>query len=417
MKKLYLFLFSFFCFFPLFVGATELEIQSENMVLYNLTEDKLLTSKNKDEKVSIASMTKIMTALVAIEHIENIDETITLNYKVFEGLLEANASVVGFRVGQTVTYLDLLYGTLLPSGADATRALAINLAGSEEEFVNWMNEKAKSLNLKNTHFVNTSGLDDENHYSTVDEVATILKSAIQNELFKEIFESDSYVSSDKTITMYGTLRKTLNTYGLKADYIIGAKTGYTNDAGRCLASIAYDENEDIYYLLVTAKAPTTTGYYHLTDAITIYRYYFTNYGYQKLLKVGDELVTLKTKSAKKDTVVIHATRDVLKYMEKDYKRELVTMQYEGEEIVSAFTKVGTQLGILTLSYNGEVLEKVPIVLDAKIPFSLWVFLMENILWIILSILFIVFVKHYFEERKKKHYKMKKIPKKRTLKRI
>lgn len=417
MKKIYTILFLIFCFLPLLVNATELEIQSENMVLYNLTENKLLTSKNKDERVSIASMTKIMTTLVAIEKIENLDETIVLNYKVFEGLLAANASVAGFKVGQTVTYKDLLYGSLLPSGADATRALALSLVGSEEEFVNLMNQKAQKLNLKNTHFVNTSGLDEEGHYSTVDEVATMLKEALKNETFKEIFESDTYTTSDEKLTMYGTLRTTLRKYGLKADYIIGAKTGYTLDAGRCLASLAYDSDENIYYLLVTAKAPTTKGYYHLTDAINIYHYYFTNYGYQKLLKVGDELVTLKTKSAKKDTVIIHATEDVLKYLEKNYKREEVTMEYNGEEVVSAFTKVGTHLGNLTLFYHGEVLATVPIVLDAKIEFSLWVFIMENILIIITSIIVVVFTTHYIKERKKKRYKMKKLPKKRTLKRI
>lgn len=209
------------------VRALEVDINSKNMVLYNLTEDVLMAEKNKDERVNIASMTKIMTTLVAIEHIDNLDEKVVLNYQVFEGLVEANASVAGFKLGQTVTYRDLLYGTLLPSGADATKALALNLAGSESKFVSWMNKKAKDLGLKDTHFVNTSGLDVDGHYSTVNEVATMLKEAIKNETFNEIFKSKSYITSDNSLTMYSTFRGYVNRYGLSADYVVGAKTGYT----------------------------------------------------------------------------------------------------------------------------------------------------------------------------------------------
>lgn len=118
------------------------------------------------------------------------------------GLVEANASVVGLRVNQTVTYEDLLYSTLLASGADAVRTLAITISGNENDFVTLMNKKAKDLNMNNTHFVNATGSDAKNHYSTVNDVAILVMEALKNETFKEIFTAKSYTFKDKSKHKY-----------------------------------------------------------------------------------------------------------------------------------------------------------------------------------------------------------------------
>ena len=152
---------------PINVFALDLDITSSNAVMYNLNDNEIIYEKNKDEEVSIASLTKIMTCIVALENIDNLDEKIVLTNKDFEGLIEQNAAQAGFRVGEEVTYKDLLYGLMLPSGADAAQALARNIAGSNEEYVELMNKKVKELKLKHTHFVNTTGLDIDNHYSSV----------------------------------------------------------------------------------------------------------------------------------------------------------------------------------------------------------------------------------------------------------
>ena len=387
-------------FLPFSVFA--LDIESSNMILYNLNEDKMIDSKNEEERISIASMTKIMTTLVAIDHIKDLDDTITLTSKVFLGLREANASVAGFRLGQKVTYRDLLYGVLLPSGADAANALAIFLAGGEKEFVVWMNEKAKALGLENTHFENTTGLDKEGHYSTVKDVATMLKEALKNDIFKQIFESKSYQVSDKSMTLYSTLSTSLTRYRLKADYILGGKTGYTYDAGRCLASIAYDNQHDIYYLLVTARAPLTTAYYHLTDAIKIYDYYFENYGYQKLVASGDTFVTLKTKFSKEKDYNISASEDFVWYLNNDYNKDDVTYQYHGIETITPFMKEGKTLGTVDIYYKNEKVGTMDITLDHSIPFSFLSFLLEYI-WIVvlfLAFCFLFIIKVIFFRKKK-----------------
>ena len=203
MKKLIIFLL---CLLSI-NNVKALELNSKNAVLYNLNENKVVYEMNKDEKTNIASLTKIMTTLVAIEHIKDYNLTVTIKSSMFTGLKEANAAVIGLRVGQVVTYNDLLYGMFVASGADATRALVISIAGSESEFVKIMNQKAKDLGLKNTKFSDTTGLDEANQYSTVDDVATVLKEALNNSKFKELFTAQSYTLSNKAITVYSTLRK------------------------------------------------------------------------------------------------------------------------------------------------------------------------------------------------------------------
>ena len=178
------------------VQALELDIHSTNAILYNTNDDKVLYEKNENERVQIASLTKIMTAIVTLDKIDNLDEKVTLVSEDLKGLLEENLVTAGFKVGQTVSYRDLLYGLLLPSGADAAKALARSIGGTEDNFVKLMNEKAKKLNLKETHFTNPIGLDDENNYSTVKDVSLMFEYALKNDDFKKIVTSSSYTTSD-----------------------------------------------------------------------------------------------------------------------------------------------------------------------------------------------------------------------------
>lgn len=404
MKKILYFIIFLFCFFVSNVKALEVDIYSENMVLYNLNEDFVIAEKNKDEKTSIASMTKIMTVLVAIQNINDLNEKIVLTKDVFYGLKEANASVAGFSVGQTVTYKDLLYGAFLPSGADATNALAINLTGSIDNFVKLMNDEAKKLNLKNTNFSNTTGLDDENHYSSVNDVAITLKEALKNEIFKEIFIAEKYLTSDKSLTFSSTLDMSLSTYSISADYIIGGKTGYTFDAGRCLASLAYDKINDIYYLLVTSKAPTTTKYYHLLDAKNIYEHYFENYKYYDLIKQDDIITKIETKYAKEKTINILTQNTIQKYLKNDFDIDKLVINYVGKDIVNYNTKVGEKLGTVYLNYNEEELDSFDVFLTEQLHFSLSEFIKEHFLIILISIVIISTLFKFLRKKKKRNKK-------------
>ena len=253
-------------------------IDSKNYILYNMNEDKEILSLSPDERISIASLTKIMTLIVAIENIKNLDEKIIITSNDLEGLLEEDASVAGLCEGEEVTYCDLLYALFLPSGADAARALANNIGGNVNSFVRLMNKKVKQLNLINTHFSNVTGLDKKNNYSSVKDVLIMLKYALQNKIFYKIFTAKEYITSDSLLTLYSTFWQTAAKYNYDMNYVIGAKTGYTDAAGKCLATLAIDSKNSTSYILVTCGANTTTeDAYHIKDASSIYKYCFKRY--------------------------------------------------------------------------------------------------------------------------------------------
>jgi len=383
MKKI---VFGIFVMFIMVMHTHALELNSKYAVLYNLNEDKVIYEKNKDEKVSIASLTKIMTALVAIDNIKNFDEKVTITSDMLRFLDEYNAYVIGLKVNQKVTYNDLLYGTLLPSGADCARALAVSIAGSEEEFVKMMNDKAKELGLDNTYYQNSIGLDQNRHYSTTDEVAKLLIEALKNKKFKEVFTTKSYVLSDNSMTLYSSLVSNAKTYGLDISYFEGAKTGYTLDAGKCLASVALDSENNIEYLLVTIYAPIDSSRaYNIEDAINTYDYYFENYKYHNLVDKGDLILTLPTKYGKASEVNIYASEDIKYYLDNTFNKEDVTLDYNGVDIVKTGMNVGDKLGTIDVIYNGEVLKTFDVLLTEKVDFSLGVFLKENIVAVLISL--------------------------------
>ena len=217
-------------------------------------------------------MTKIMTAIVAIEELDDLDQEITLTSDMFAGLYERDATQAGFQPDETVRAIDLLYGVMLPSGAECCIALADTIAGSEEGFVELMNQKAEKLGMDGTHFCDTTGLHDPDHYSTAKDIAILLKYAIRNDTFREIIESPYYSTPGTNIhpdgiTFYSSMFNNLPDPSVTGGKILGGKTGFTNDAGLCLASFA--EIDGTEYILVTAGA-FSAGTPHITDAVTIY---------------------------------------------------------------------------------------------------------------------------------------------------
>ena len=225
-----------------------------------------------EEIIYPASMTKIMTAIVAIEELSDLEQEITLTSDMFAGLYERDATQAGFQPDETVRAIDLLYGVMLPSGAECCIALADSIAGSEEGFVELMNQKAEKLGMDGTHFCDTTGLHDPDHYSTAKDIAILLKYAIRNDTFREIIESP-YHSTPGTnihpdgITFYSSMFNHLPDPTVTGGKILGGKTGFTNDAGLCLAS--YAEIDGTEYILVTAGA-FSAGTPHIDDAVTIY---------------------------------------------------------------------------------------------------------------------------------------------------
>ncbi|CAI6049261.1 D-alanyl-D-alanine carboxypeptidase family protein [Cohnella sp. JJ-181] len=250
-------------------------LHSSHAILVRLDDGRVLMDKNIEERVYPASLTKIMTAIVAIERIPDLTETVKLAPDMFDTLRAQNASMAGFLPGERVSAIDLLYGAMLPSGADASVGLATRVAGSEAKFAALMNKKAKSLGMSGTHFVNATGLHDPDHYTTVRDLSVLLAYALKNETFRQVFTASRH-ATDPTdlhpdgITLRSSMFKELGESGLAGEEIVGGKTGYTEKAGLCLASLGRLDGKE--YILVTtgAKGDRKSEAYDIADAVSVY---------------------------------------------------------------------------------------------------------------------------------------------------
>lgn len=251
------------------------KLTSPNAILVRLKDDAILMQKNSQEKIYPASLTKIMTAIVAIENLPNLNEEIGLTNYTFQGLYKADASMTGFQPGENVRAIDLLYGALLPSGAESCIGLADQIAGSEQGFVKMMNQKAADIGMDNTHFENATGLHNKNHYTTVKDMAILLSYALQNDTFREIFTSSRHSTQPTNkhpdgMTFYSTMFQELSNQSIIDGEILGGKTGYTDEAGLCLASLAKVGRQEYILISAGAKGDHHSEQYNITDALAVY---------------------------------------------------------------------------------------------------------------------------------------------------
>ena len=250
-------------------------LNSPYAILMDASTGEVLAEQNANTQMYPASMTKILTAVTAMESVSSLDETVTMPYEIYEALYEEDASMAGFEAGEQASVRQLLYGVILPSGAECCIALADLIDGSESAFVQRMNEKAQTLGMSSTHFVTCTGLHDAQHYSTVRDIAVLLQYALQSSDFREIFTAHSYsvaptAQHPEGFTFYSTMFQSLGDASVTGGEILGGKTGYTEEAGLCLASLAQVNGRE--YILVTAGAPGShdTEPLHTIDAKAVY---------------------------------------------------------------------------------------------------------------------------------------------------
>lgn len=277
MKKILLFLLLIFIFIPTINASTS---TANSYVLMDANTGRILQSKNMHEKSLIASITKIMTCIIAIES-NKLNETI----KVDESILKSYGSGIYIQIGEEMKLVDMLYGLMLRSGNDAAIMIATYVAGSEKNFVNLMNKKAKELGMEDTLFVNSSGLDntDSGNYSSAYDMAKLTQYAMKNEIYRKIVGTKKYtVKSNYKTYVWNNKNKLLN-----YDYITGGKTGYTKKAARTLVSTATKNNMNLIVVTIRDSDDWNT---HLS----LYDYAFNNYIVYKVLNknnfevIGDE---------------------------------------------------------------------------------------------------------------------------------
>jgi D-alanyl-D-alanine carboxypeptidase len=234
---------------------TTRRVASQSIYLLRLGDDTALLDIDGGTRLAAASLVKIMTALVTLEQASSLEQTAVITQATLDTMKKESATVAGFAAGESVSYRDLLYGLLLPSGADCAETLAASVMGTRAEFIACMNDTAARLGLTDTHFVNPTGLTEDAQYSTARDLAVLLKYALNNPEFRQIFTSATWKATPSPKLPSGlsvrnvTLQNILSNLGPKS---AGCKTGYTSKAGLCLAT--WFDTGQAEYILITLGA-------------------------------------------------------------------------------------------------------------------------------------------------------------------
>lgn len=387
MKKIVLFILCFFTFTINVFALDDPTLYSKNYCLYDLTDDKIIYEKNIQERTNIASLTKIMTTITAIEKINNLDDYVTITSEMLSNI-KYDASLAGLKIGDKLTYKDLLYASILPSGADATQALAYSLSGSINNFVNDMNTLAKKIGMENSNFVNVTGLDIDNHYSTVNDLLKMLQYALKNETFKTIYTTKSYTLSNGLV-VDATVKKYNNLMKLDISRIIGSKTGYTNKAGLCISSIFESNNHE--FIFISTNAEFIYGnYYNLKDNLNIINFMDKNYNNQTIVKSTDIIKTIPVNFSNIPKYDVHLSKDALTYLPNDYNKDDIKVNYNGKTSIT-FLDNNKQIGKVTITYKDNPIYEEDILLkDVKINFYLLVIINLLIVLFIFKIVKVIF---------------------------
>ena len=314
-------------------------------VLYEAQSGDFLFADNADERLKIASTTKIMTALVVLSKCRT-DEVVVIKpeYTGIEG------SSMYLKAGEKLTVMDLLYGLLLPSGNDAAVALACHIAGSVSKFADMMNETAKSLGCKNTRFVNPHGLDAQDHYSSARDLAIITAKAMKNNVFCQ-------VASTKTVTVANRVFTNHNKLLWSIDGMTGGKTGYTKSSGRSLVTCV--ERGGMKIVCVTLSDPNDWD-----DHTALYNWAFSEF---KCLSIsGSDLkyMMLPVISGTRDIVGTRPARDYTLLYTKD---DSVSVEVLAPRFVYAGVIRGSRAGTIRVARNGKAVIELPLVFSESVP--------------------------------------------------
>lgn len=333
---------------------------SKNIVVIDRKTQSVLYEKSAYEKVPMASTTKIMTCILALENCD-LSKIVTISKKASS----IHGSTLGIKENMQITIKDLLYGLMLRSGNDCAVAIAEELSGSVENFSKLMNNKAKELNLNNTNFVTPHGLDDPNHYTTAYELAILTDYALKNEAFRNIVNTKTY-----TFLFDGYSKTINNTNELLGNVqgVYGVKTGFTFEAGRCLVSAYKQNNLDI----ITVVLGANTKKIRTQDSYNLIKYVSNNFQYINVSKTINENFQ-KFNNYIQNSIILEKTSDLPKFkletlsnydfpLKTDGNLKLHTKIYSIKNF-SPNLSVGEQVGSLYLYNNNNLLCESKIFLD------------------------------------------------------
>lgn len=297
MKKIIIFIL--LLLLPIYTSAlTYPKLHYKSALIYDITDSKILYELNPSDERSIASLTKIVTTITALESIEDLQDEVTITNEMLSKV-RWDASIAGLKAGETYTYEDLLYASILPSGADATISLAISTSGSINNFVKKMNNLTDKIGMVNSNFVNVHGLDEKGHYSTAEDIQKLLLYCLKNKKFKEIYTTKEYTLSTGKVVK-STVKTAGNKIGKDTSRILGSKTGFTLDAGLCMSAIINSDNHEI--LIITLGAtPNPGNTYHVLDTLELINFIDYSYNLETISKKNTKLTTIPVSLSKIET--------------------------------------------------------------------------------------------------------------------
>ena len=329
-------------------------IYSDHVYMVNTDTGKVVYELDSESIVYPASLTKVMTCILAIEHC-SLDEVVTIPSGLFDDVYADGGANINLRYGEEITVGDLIKTTMIRSACDSASALGYHVSGSIEEFAKLMNAKAIEIGATNTHFVNAHGLHDDNHYTTAKDMYLIAEYALKNQTFCDIISQYTCTVPATNKSEERTVYTTIDIENPEKDnyypYVTGVKSGYTGEAGRCLITKA--TKNGMSYLLVTLGA-NRDRYYNdnmaFTDAVTLFEYCFAQYSIKPILNGGEVLGEAAVQNGVEETVEVMARETVETLIALD-DVPLVTLNYDPE--IKAPIKSGEVLGNVTVEIGDE----------------------------------------------------------------
>lgn len=343
------------------VDSSKPVINSKRYAVYDRMSGTVVYGLDENKESAMASTTKIMTSIIVLENVENLNEIVTIN----KDAAMTYGSRLGLKQNDRLSVNDLLYGLMLRSGNDAAVALALHVSDSIEEFAKLMNEKAEELKLVHTHFVTPNGLDNPDHYSTAFELAKLTDYALKNSKFCEIVKSKF-----ANITINGVNKQIKNTNELlftSMDGIYGVKTGFTFNAGRCLISAIKKNNMDL--IIVVLGADTRND--RANDSIKLMNYVLNHYYVEDIESKVNEQFKL-WKEINLNRIFINKAQNKLNLSLNNIDiKKIVTNNDISIEINSLYyldapIKIGDKIGNLVVKKGDSIIEIIDIVSSVQV---------------------------------------------------
>ena len=348
-------------------------------LLIDLNTGRTIYEQDADKKVYPASLTKIMTCLLALEN-GNLSDIVTVTENAFADL-DSGSSTAGVQVGEQMTLENMLYCMMVESGNESANVIAEHIGGTIPDFVEMMNERAYELGCENTHFMNPHGLHNESHYTTARDLSLIVEAALKSANFREITNTAEYELPATNLSEARVLKTTnmliFQNSGNRYYYpkAIGIKTGYTTPAGRCVISAAKDGG--MYLLAIICGAETTvldTGDIQMEsfpEAIRLFNYGFDNFSYVSVLSPLYPVAQVQVNnSAGAEAVAVAPKDDIQLLLPNNYDKNKLDVQLElTNESVDAPVHESDVLGHATVSYDGEVLQETDLLAIADVAKS------------------------------------------------